>query len=93
MKLLIGTLAVAAVLAGMPVRASAHDIYDDSQSHPLRIIAYAVNPIGAALEWIVMRPMHFLVSDPQLEPLFGHTPHEDPFSTYKSYDGYDAEPY
>ena len=33
------------------------------------------------------------VTDPQLEPLFGHTPHEDPFSTYKSYDGYDAEPY
>ena len=43
MKRLIGTLAVAVWFAGMPVRASAHDAYDDSESHPLRLVAYAVH--------------------------------------------------
>lgn len=51
------------------------DDYDDSQSHPLRIAAYALNPIGYTLEWLVARPIHALVSQPELEPIFGHKPH------------------
>lgn len=42
-----------------PIRASAHDAYDDSESRPLRLVAYAISPIGFALEWLVMRPIHF----------------------------------
>lgn len=67
------------LLAGMPVRAGAQDAYDDSQSHPLRLAAYALHPVGFALEWLVMRPIHFVVSQPELERVFGHVPHEDPF--------------
>jgi len=52
-----------------------YDGYDDSQSHPLRIAAYAVHPIGFALEWLVTRPIHALVSQPELEKVFGHKPH------------------
>ncbi len=52
-----------------------YDGYDDSQSHPLRIAAYAVNPIGYALEWLVARPIHALVSQPELQKVFGHKPH------------------
>ena len=85
MKQLIGTLAVVAALAGMPVRASAHDAYDDSESHPLRLVAYAIHPVGFAAEWLVMRPLHFLVSSPQLEPVTGHVPHENPFGDYRAY--------
>ena len=79
MTKLIATMALL-VLAGMPVSAGAHDAYDDSQSHPLRLVAYAVHPIGFAVEWLVMRPIHFVVSQPELERVFGHVPHEDPFS-------------
>jgi outer membrane protein OmpA-like peptidoglycan-associated protein len=55
---------------------AAPDEYDDSQSHPLRITAYLLHPIGWLTEWIVFRPFHFLVSatEPQ-EAFFGHRPH------------------
>jgi hypothetical protein len=77
-------LGLAVMLLGSPARA--HDAYDDSQSHPLRLIAYAVYPVGVATEWLLTRPIHFLVSQPQLEHLFGHGPHDDPFGPYQSYD-------
>lgn len=52
-----------------------YDEYDDSQSHPLRIIAYVLHPVGYTLEWLLFRPIHAVVSQPELEPVFGHTPH------------------
>lgn len=52
-----------------------YDGYDDSQSNPLRIAAYALNPVGFAVEWLVTRPIHALVSQPELERIFGHEPH------------------
>ena len=72
-------------LLAVPAVGRAHDAYDDSQSNPLRLIAYAVNPAGYAVEWLVMRPIHFVVSQPKLERVFGHTPHEDPFGDYEVY--------
>ena len=71
------------VLTAVPVRA--HDAYDDSQSHPLRIAAYAMNPAGFAVEWLVTRPLHFVASHPRLERVFGHGPHENPFGSYEPY--------
>ena len=56
---------------------AAPDDYDDMQSHPLRIAAYLIYPIGYTLEWLVFRPFHYLVSRPALEPVFGHRPHEE----------------
>ena len=57
-----------------------YDEYDDSQSHPLRLVAYALHPVGFALEWLIVRPIHALVSQPELEPVFGHTPHGRQFN-------------
>jgi hypothetical protein len=57
--------------------AAAPDDYDDMQSHPLRIAAYLIYPIGYTLEWLVFRPFHYVVSRPALEPVFGHRPHEE----------------
>jgi outer membrane protein OmpA-like peptidoglycan-associated protein len=55
---------------------AAPDEYDDSQSHPLRVAAYLLHPVGWITEWIVFRPLHFIVSatKPQ-EVFFGHHPH------------------
>jgi hypothetical protein len=72
-------VAVAATLLGNAHFAFAvggADAYDDSQSHPLRIAAYLIYPIGYTLEWLVTRPFHELVAQPDLEPVFGHTSHE-----------------
>jgi hypothetical protein len=76
-KLLAASLL--ACVAAMPVSASAQDAYDDTQSHPLRLAAYALHPVGFVLEWLVTRPIHFVVSQPALEPVFGHEPHGDVF--------------
>jgi len=57
--------------------AAVPDDYDDTQSHPLRIAAYLIYPIGYTLEWLVFRPFHYVVSRPALEPVFGHRPHEE----------------
>lgn len=57
------------------------DEYDDSQSHPLRVVAYVSHPVGVALEWLLARPFHFLVSaTPETEYLFGHKPHPPLFA-------------
>jgi hypothetical protein len=84
-KHLLMALVVAAGLLMVPATGRAHDAYDDSQSNPLRLIAYAVNPVGVGIEWLVMRPIHFVVSQPSLERIFGHTPHETPFGDYEAY--------
>ncbi len=61
---------------GTRVASAAPDEYDDSQSNPLRIIAYLLHPVGWLAEWTLFRPFHFIVSatEPQ-EAFFGHYPH------------------
>lgn len=83
-RLLLALGLVAAVGAIAPV--AAHDAYDDSEANPFRIAAYGAYPIGYLAEWVVMRPMHFVVSNPQLEKIFGHEPHETPFGGYQPYE-------
>jgi hypothetical protein len=64
---------VAAVFFLVGPAAAYVDEYDDYEdSHPLRLIAYVIHPIGFSLEWLVTRPIHALVSQPELEPVFGH---------------------
>ncbi|HTC23887.1 MAG TPA: hypothetical protein VK688_05960 [Gemmatimonadales bacterium] len=86
MTRLLTALFLTAALLGGPSAALAHDAYDDSESNPLRIVAYALHPVGFVLEWVAMRPMHFIVSTPQLERIFGHAPHESPFGGYEAYE-------
>jgi hypothetical protein len=89
-KQILTTLVMAVGLLVVPATGHAHDAYDDTQSNPLRLVAYALNPAGYAIEWLVMRPIHFVVSQPKLERVFGHTPHETPFGDYQPYDADDA---
>ena len=68
----------ALLLAGTASRAvAAPDDYDDMQSNPLRVAAYLIYPVGYTLEWLIFRPLHYIVSRPALEPIFGHRPHEE----------------
>jgi hypothetical protein len=76
----------AALLAlAVATPALAQDAYDDSQSHPLRVAAYVIHPVGWALEWMLARPLHFFVSQPGAEPVFGHEGHESPYGYYEPY--------
>jgi hypothetical protein len=47
---------------------------DDADSHPLRLVAYALHPLGYTVEWLFTRPIHALVSQPELCPIFGYSP-------------------
>jgi hypothetical protein len=85
------TLALLTTLSLLPATARAHDAYDDSQSNPLRVGAYLLNPVGWGLEWLIFRPFHFLVSNPRVEHIFGHTPHESPFGSYGPYEPVDED--
>jgi outer membrane protein OmpA-like peptidoglycan-associated protein len=61
---------------GMRPALAAPDEYDDSQSHPLRIVAYLLHPAAWLVEWAVFRPFHALVSaNEPMEAIFGHQPH------------------
>jgi hypothetical protein len=78
MKISRGALLIVSLWFALGVKPSlaAWDEYDDSQSHPLRIVAYLVHPAAFLVEWTVFRPFHFLVSATEAqEALFGHTPH------------------
>lgn len=75
---------VAALLVSLlATPALAVDDYDDSQANPFRIIAYVLHPIGYVTEWLFTRPLYRLVSQDDLEPIFGHVPHEG--FDYESY--------
>jgi len=85
-KRLALALGLAVSLMAAPLTAHAHDAYDDSESHPLRLAAYAIHPVGFLFEWVFTRPLHFMVSAPHLERVFGHVPHENAFGGYQAYE-------
>lgn len=58
----------------------AFDTYDDS--HPLQIVAYPLSAAGFALEWLIARPVHALVSRPALKPVFGRDSWPDVFDEH-----------
>lgn len=68
-------LALAGLALGLfllPATADAH-VYDrDDSDHPLRYVAYALHPIGIAIEYGVLRQIHWIVSQPDWDVIFGH---------------------
>ena len=81
-RFLIVPVALWAAVCFAPLKATAAwDEYDDSQSHPLRFLAYTSYPAGFLTEWLFFRPFHVLVSatKPQ-EEFFGHRPHPGLFA-------------
>lgn len=50
------------------------DQYEDAFSNPLRLAYYVLHPVGFTVEWLVMRPLHYLISRPYLDHFFGYTP-------------------
>ena len=81
-RLLIVPVALWAAVCITPLKATAAgDEFDDSQSHPLRVFAYTVYPVGFLTEWLIFRPFHVLVSSSKLhEEFFGHRPHPGLFA-------------
>ena len=71
-------LAVGALASGLFAAAAAADDYDPQRAgHPVRIIAYALHPVGVVLDLLIARPAHWIGSLPGLDELFGHEPYDD----------------
>jgi hypothetical protein len=70
-KKLLGILFALALLL-TPAAGRAHEYDRDDSDYPLRYVAYAVHPFGIAAEYAVLRPIHWLVSRPNLCIIFGH---------------------
>jgi len=67
----IAALAAALVLAlASPVAADEYD--PNTSGHPLRLIAYVLHPVGVVLDYVLIRPAHWLVSNEPMKTLFGH---------------------
>jgi hypothetical protein len=81
-RLLAAVMLATAVAATSPVIGHAQQVaeqsdldqYEDAFSNPLRLAYYVVYPVGFTMEWLVMRPFHYLVSRPYLNHFFGYTP-------------------
>jgi hypothetical protein len=58
-------------VAAGSARADEHD--PQRSGHPLRIVAYALHPVGVIVDTLVFRPAHWLVHHEPLRTLFGHT--------------------
>jgi hypothetical protein len=66
----LGALLVAAALAA-PVRADEYDA--ERAGHPLRIVAYALHPVGVILDYLIFRPAHWIADRDGVREFFGHT--------------------
>lgn len=81
----------AAMIAGslcLVAPASAHepdfnDGYEDALMHPLRLAYYAIHPIGFAAEWLIGRPVQYVISRDGWSRFFGYKPLDDS-PTYSS---------
>ena len=72
MKKLSALLLLAAALMMTPAIASAHEYDRDDSDHALRYVAYAVYPVGILAEYVILRPIHWLVSQDHANVVFGH---------------------
>ena len=67
----VGALLALAVL-GLAGPAAA-DRYDPKRAgHPLRILAYVLHPVGVTVDYLVLRPAHWIGSHEPFSTLFGH---------------------
>ena len=90
-KTILLTAALIAVMGLSIQTASAHRYSSKSSGHTLRVVAYPVHVFGYALDRLVMRPIHYVVSQPEIDKIAGHHPRlgesdtyfEDTYANYK----------
>jgi hypothetical protein len=52
---------------------AAADEYDSKNAgHPLKIVAYMLHPVGVIIDYLLLRPAHWLGSHEPFKTAFGH---------------------
>ncbi|MDJ0851217.1 MAG: hypothetical protein QNK04_22825 [Myxococcota bacterium] len=62
----------AALVGGMAATASADDYEPKRAAHPMRFVAYLVHPFGVLLDYLFVRPAHWLGHQEPFATVFGH---------------------
>lgn len=68
--LVLAAICAATLTVASPVLADEYD--EDSAGHPLRIVAYVLHPVGVAIDYLILRPAHWIVSQEPMKTVFGH---------------------
>lgn len=66
----LGAAALLAFAVAAPAAADEHD--PKETGHPLRIVAFVLHPIGVALDYLILRPAHWLVEREPFRTVFGN---------------------
>lgn len=85
-----GILVVASLALAIP--ASAHEYSRKTDGHLLRVVAYAFHAVGIATEYAVTRPIHWAVSQGELDIVFGHQSYIADDGTYFAWEHADHSP-
>jgi len=72
------TIALATAIASFALAApAAADHYDPQEAgHPMRIVAYALHPVGVLLDLLIFRPAYWIGSHEPLATFFGQKPYK-----------------
>lgn len=62
-------LLVMALTGSARANAEFSPVIDD---HPVRVAAYPIHMVGSALQWLVTRPIHYVMSLPYMSDISGH---------------------
>jgi len=62
-------LLVTALSGSARANAEFSPVIDD---HPVRIAAYPLHIVGTALQWVITRPIHYVMSLPYMSDISGH---------------------
>ena len=76
-KMLFAGALVALLMGGFTPSANAHCYNRNEDDMWLRYVAYPVHAAGIVVEYSVLRPIHWFVSQPNMDILFGHKRSED----------------
>lgn len=69
----LAALALIVGLGSSPAPASAEEYNAQEAGYPVRIVAYALHPIGVVLDYTIMRPAFWVGSHEPFRTLFGRT--------------------
>lgn len=71
-SILLSVFVASSLLLSSAAPVSADEYRERTSGHPLRIIAYVLHPVGVMVEYLLLRPAHWVVSREPMQTLFGH---------------------
>lgn len=69
---LLGAALALGLAAATPAAARADTHDPERAGHPVRVAAYVLHPIGVLLDYLIVRPAHWVVEREPFRTLFGH---------------------